>query len=318
MRDSPASASERRLMAPGLPCEVVVAGCIGIDTNVYLQGEDIDWTVEANFTRNLDSVGQAGGCSARAFKRLGRRTAFMGAVGDDAHGAWVRRALEGEGIEALFLVDPLGTHRSVNLVFPDGRRKNFYDGRGQMSVEPDLDVCRAWLRGARLLHAQLENWCRHLLSVARELGVLVSVDLQDVVTLDDPYRREFLDLADVVFFSTVNFPEPRAVVEGWLRDRPHRVVVGGMGARGAILGVEGAVEHFAPLDHPGLAPVVDTNGAGDALAAGFLCAWAFEGCRPVDALRRAQASARIACTQRADQKVFATREEVEGVLRLCS
>lgn len=121
---------------------------------------------------------------------------------------------------------------SVNLVFPDGRRKNFYDGRGQMDAEPDLERCRAWLRGRRVLHAQLENWCRRLLPLARRLGVLVSVDLQDVVTLDDPYRREFLDLADVVFFSTVNFPEPEAVVEGWLEKRPNRVVIGGMGARG--------------------------------------------------------------------------------------
>lgn len=45
--------------------EVVVLGNVGIDTNVYPYGEAIDWSVEANFTENLDYIGQAGGYAAR-------------------------------------------------------------------------------------------------------------------------------------------------------------------------------------------------------------------------------------------------------------
>ena len=55
--------------------EVVVVGNVGVDTNVYLPGVDIDFSVESNFTQNIDYVGQAGGYSARGFAQLGRKTA---------------------------------------------------------------------------------------------------------------------------------------------------------------------------------------------------------------------------------------------------
>ena len=78
-------------------------------------------------------------------RRLGLRTAFVGALGDDPMGDFIRRELAGDGIEALLFPDPLGTHRSVNFMYPDGRRKNFYDGKGQMDVTPDLAACRRLL-----------------------------------------------------------------------------------------------------------------------------------------------------------------------------
>jgi sugar/nucleoside kinase (ribokinase family) len=293
------------------PFDVVVAGCIGVDTNVFLRGEDVDWRVEANFTEDLDYVGQAGGCSSKAFRRLGFRTAFLGSVGDDFQGAFVRDELRREGIDALLFRDPLGTHRSVNVMYRDGRRKNFYDGKGQMEVEPELGACREWLRGARVLHAQLENWCRRLLPIARELGVTVAADLQDVVTLEDPYRREFIELSDILFFSTVNFPEPEPAVARLLAGRPGKIVVGGMGAAGAILGTGEGISRFPAIQAGG--QVVDTNGAGDALAVGFLSALLFDRLPPEEALLRGQLAARIACSQKGGVKLFATRGQIDAL-----
>jgi len=133
------------------PDRVVVIGNAGIDTNVYLPGADIDFRVEGNFTANLDTVGQAGGYSARGYAALGWPTAFIGHVGDDYHGRCVRQTLAADGIDlsALF-TDPRGTARSVNIMYRDGRRKNFYDGKGHMGLRVDLDRCRAVLSGARL------------------------------------------------------------------------------------------------------------------------------------------------------------------------
>jgi acarbose 7IV-phosphotransferase len=77
------------------PLDVVVVGGAGVDSNVYLQGEDIDWSVESNFTRNVDCVGQAGGYASRLFARLGVRTGYLGPVGDDHNGGFLTRpALE--------------------------------------------------------------------------------------------------------------------------------------------------------------------------------------------------------------------------------
>lgn len=65
------------------PCHVVVIGNVGADSNVYLHSADIDWSVEANFTEDLDYVGQAGGYASRGYAQTGRRTTFIGHIGDD-------------------------------------------------------------------------------------------------------------------------------------------------------------------------------------------------------------------------------------------
>src|SRR5512139_3247237 len=126
--------------------DVVVIGNVGIDTNVYLHGEDIDFTVEANFTENLDYIGQAGGYASRGYAQLGQKTAFIGYVGDDYSGRFIREEFTGDGIDttALF-VDPAGTSRSINFMYRDGRRKNFYDGKSHLHLQPDLTACRAVL-----------------------------------------------------------------------------------------------------------------------------------------------------------------------------
>lgn len=291
--------------------EVVVAGCIGLDTNVYLYGGDIDFSVEANFARDVDCVGQAGGYSALGFAGLGRRTAFTGSVGRDWQGEAVRRELERAGVEALLFEDPVGTHRSVNLMYRDGRRKNFYDGKGQMEVKPDLGACEALLARARLVHVHLEDWCRRLLPLARTHGVVVSCDLQDVVALEDPYRRDFVEQADILFFSTVNHPEPEGAIAYLRQGRPERVVVGGMGARGCVVGSAEGVRYFGPVELEG--PVVDTNGAGDGLAVGFLTSYVLEGRGLEESVLRGQLVARHTCGQRAGEKRPLSAQRLEDL-----
>jgi acarbose 7IV-phosphotransferase len=298
----------------GRDLDVVVVGNVGIDTNVYPYGDEVDWSVEANFTRNLDCVGQAGGYASRGYARLGRRTAFLGYVGDDFSGRFVREELAGDGIDlSAVFVDPAGTSRSVNIMYRDGRRKNFYDGGSHMTLSPDLDRCRDVLARARLAHFHLPNWARRLLPVARELGLVVACDLQDVVSLPDAYRQDFIDGADVLFFSAVNHADPTPLVQELRARRPGRLVVAGMGARGCALGTGDGVRFFPPASLD--IPVVDTNGAGDALAVGFLDAWALQGLPPEEAVRRGQLAARFACGIRASSAGLVTRAELERLAR---
>lgn len=297
-----------------IPPEVVVIGNAGVDTNVYLSGGDIDWSREANFTENLDCVGQAGGYAARGYARLGKRTAFLGHVGEDLAGELVRKVLQADGIDlrGLFL-DPTGTARSVNLMYRDGRRKNFYDGKGHAALKPDLHLCRTVMSGARLAHVNIPDWARHLLPLAKELGLTVACDLQDVVDPGDPYRQAFIQHADILFFSAANHADPSPLIQAFLKDRPHRIVVSGMGARGCALGTREGITFSPPepLDRP----VIDTNGAGDALAVGFLTSHVLEG-RPLqESLRRAQIAARHACSLKGTSSGLITAAELEAHLR---
>jgi sugar/nucleoside kinase (ribokinase family) len=294
-----------------LSSEIVVIGNVGVDTNVYLPGQDIDFSVESNFTENLDYVGQAGGYASRGFVRLGVRIAFVGYVGDDHNGRLVRETFSEDGIDtsALF-VDPAGTARSINFMYQDGRRKNFYDGKDHMNLSPDIEACRAVLKGAQLAHFNIPNWAHLLLPVARELGLTISCDIQDITSTGDPYRRDFIDYADILFFSASNYQDPAPLISDFLRENPEQIIVVGMGERGCALGTKDGTSYFPPVHMT--APVIDTNGAGDSLAVGFLSSHVLGGKSLTESIWRGQIAARYTCTLRASSSQLIDRQQLNA------
>jgi sugar/nucleoside kinase (ribokinase family) len=280
------------------PFDVAVVGNVGIDTNVYVPGADIDFTVESNFTQNLDYVGQAGGYAARGYAQLGYKTAFIGALGDDYHGRFVRQEFAADGIDtSVVFTDPTGTGRSVNFMYRDGRRKNFYDGKAHMTLEPPLEACRTILARCRLAHFSIPNWARRLLPLARELDLAIACDLQDVISAADPYRRNFVEQADILFFSDANQPDPAALAQTYLQQNPSQIIVAGLGPKGCLLATSSGIQHFGPVEIG--EPVIDTNGAGDGLAVGFLSSYVLEGYSLEESVQRGQIAARYTCTQKA-------------------
>lgn len=296
------------------PFDVVVVGSVGIDTNVYPYSGDIDFSVEANFTENIDYIGQAGGYASRGYNRLGKRTAFIGHVGNDHSGKYIAETLSKDGIDISgMFIDPMGTARSVNFMYGDGRRKNFYDGKGHMDILPDVDKCRELFRGAKLAHFNILNWTRHLLPVARSEGVVVAVDIQDVVDVNDPYRQDYIAQSDILFFSAVNFPDPTPVINTFRERNPGVTMIMGMGAKGCALSTVEGTRFFDPVEMD--RPIVDTNGAGDGLAVGFLTSHILEGYSLEESITRGQINARYSCTLRANTDDLLTMEGLDGYYR---
>jgi acarbose 7IV-phosphotransferase len=285
--------------------DVVVVGAAGIDTCVYLGDDGVDLSRDGSFTDNRDGVGQAGGYAARGYAALGYSTAYIGAIGDDEAGAMLRHGLTAEGIDlSACFVDPAGTARSVNLMHRDGRRTGFYDGRGNPTVVPDRRTVEQVLAGSRLVHVNIPNWARQVLAPARATGATVVCDLQDVYSADDPYRADFIAGADVVCFSTANTGEPEPFMRALWQRRPDLIMLAGMGSNGCSVGIDGQVRHFTipPSD----LPVLDTNGAGDALAVGFATAL-LDGLSIEAAVDRGQRAARLTCSQRTPKHEFLRR-----------
>lgn len=287
--------------------QVVVVGNIGIDTNVYFHGNGPDFSVEANFTRNIDLVGQAGGYASRGYTCLGYQTAFVGYVGADFAGDHIRKTLERDGIDTRgMLNDPEGTSRSINFMYADGGRRNFYDGKGHMHLEPPLEQLTRILQGARLAHFNIPNWARKLLAAARSACACIACDIQDVVDVHDPYRLDFINNADFLFFSAVNQADPGFLIGQYLEINPNLVILSGMGSRGCAFGNRDGISYFPAVEMD--LPVVDTNGAGDMLAVGFLTAHLLEGRGLEESIRRGQIAARYKCAQMASSDNLITRE----------
>jgi sugar/nucleoside kinase (ribokinase family) len=112
-----------------------------------------------------------------------------------------------------------------------------------------------------------------------------------------------------LFFSAANQADPTPLIEGFLDAKPDQIVISGMGARGCGLGTQHGIRFFQAVMME--APVIDTNGAGDSLAVGFLTGYVLDGYSLDDSIRRGQIAARYTCTQKASSSTLITPDELE-------
>lgn len=163
---------------------------------------------------------------------------------------------------------PGGTRRAVNLVGPDGRRCSLYDSsRDQDGGELPAETVRALARASHHAHVSISGPCAAALPVLREAGVSVSTDLHDWDGVN-PYHEPFAHAADVVFLSAAALADPEKTMRRIAERGRAEAVVATAGADGAYHLVDGVLSRIPAVPPP--APVVDSNGAGDAFAAGYL------------------------------------------------
>ncbi|GAA3387174.1 sugar kinase [Streptomyces roseoviridis] len=291
---------------PGPDIDVLVLGGAGVDTIVYVPELPLPYADSHMIRPGIETrAGQTGDFVALGLHRLGLRTHHLDLVGADPEGDLVRALHRDQGIPLTEVRQPAGTKRAVNLVGPDGRRLSLYDAtRGHDDDRLPPHTVKALAARSRHAHVSLTQPCAHTLPLLREAGVTISTDLHDWDG-SAAYHQSFAFAADIVFLSTTALDDPeRTLREIAVRGRAS-VVVGTAGAAGALLltGPDEDLHHVPAVTPPG--PVVDSNGAGDAFAAGFLYAW-LAGADPVTCALHGTVAGAFACT------VPATRTEAIG------
>jgi ribokinase len=203
---------------------------------------------------------------------LGEPARFVGKQAEDAAGTLVRSMVERRGVE---LAGPRAEGKTgvvVSLVGADGDRTMATD-RG---IAPELredELEPAWFEGCRWLHLSgyslladpIAGAALAAARLAREGDGRVSVDLSSwsAIRARGPqvFRASLEELAPDVVFAN----EPEWELVGGAYGLGETAVVK-QGSRGVVvLGPGGREEHTAIGSE-----VVDTTGAGDALAAGFI------------------------------------------------
>ncbi|MFG3579057.1 carbohydrate kinase family protein [Micromonospora chersina] len=274
--------------------DLLVIGGLGVDIRAQVPALPLPATDSLAVPPIELRIGNTGAGVALAAHALGLRVALVDVLGADPAGDVVRTALARTSVRALLADAPAGTRRSVNMVDPAGRRMSLYDPRPWSGPAPFAEAELAGLvREARHVHVSIMDWARDALPALRAAlgaGVSLSTDLHDWDG-DNDYHRPFADAADLVFVSDVRLGDRAGKLAAGLA--PRTVLVTG-GAAGATLHGPDTPPVRVPATTPPAA-VVDTNGAGDAFAAGLIAA-RLRGATPLDAARYAARVAAAACT----------------------
>ncbi|MGV9214368.1 adenosine kinase [Micromonospora sp. RB23] len=251
--------------------DVLVLGGAGVDTIVYVPQLPLpfadSYLVPAIETR----AGQTGDFITLGLHALGLRTHHIDVVGDDREGDLVRALHRDRGIPLTDVPLPAGTRRAVNLVGPDGRRLSLYDSSrsGADDRLPAETVARL-AAASRHAHVSITYPCAFAIPALREAGLTISTDLHNWDGVE-PYHEAFAHSADLVFVSAAALSDPERTMRRIMERGRARLVVATAGADGAYLLADGEITHIPAVTPP--APVLDSNGAGDAFAAAFLFGW---------------------------------------------
>jgi sugar/nucleoside kinase (ribokinase family) len=232
----------------------------------------------------------SGGCAgntAAGIAAFGGKAAFVGQVAEDQLGAFYRHDLTAAGVEFTTPASAIGvpTARSMILVTPDGHRTmNTFLGAAQHLPASALDEQQ--IRDAAAIYLEGYLWDPETpryamikaIDVAREAGRKVAFSLSDTFCIER-HRDGFNALIeggkiDLLFANQAEIemlagvPHLDSAVEA-VRGKVETLVVT-RGEHGALAARSG---ERADVPAEPVGEVVDTTGAGDLFAAGFLAGY---------------------------------------------
>jgi sugar/nucleoside kinase (ribokinase family) len=246
---------------------------------------------ESLYAARVEPTIVSGGSAANTIVGIGSfgvKGAYIGKVKNDALGGHFTHDIRALGVDfsTSHATDGPATGRCFVYVTPDGERTmNTYLGASTFLSPPDVD--EALVRGAGIIYLEGYMWDRPAAKsafqkaarIAHEAGNRVALTLSDSFCVGR-FRAEFLDLmrsglVDTIFSNTeevLSLYETSDFAAALSALRAEGVLgVVTRSEKGAIV-LDGQETHEAPA-FP-VSRVVDTTGAGDLFASGFLAGMA--------------------------------------------
>jgi sugar/nucleoside kinase (ribokinase family) len=219
-------------------------------------------------------------------------TRFVGRVGDDATGQRLVTDLAERGVEVA--VQRAGRTGTVVVVVDAVGERTMFNDRGASAELDEVDP--SWLVDAAILHVPAYGLAAEPMRssiidaarVVRDAGGMVSVDVSAVSLVEAIGPRRFHELIDLIVPGIVlaNREEAEALDLLEMPPTSGRLHVVKDGPRPAVI-VRSDSGRVETVEVPAVTvrDVVDTTGAGDAFAAGYLAS-TIGGDDPVSACRQ--------------------------------
>jgi sugar/nucleoside kinase (ribokinase family) len=229
-----------------------------------------------------------GGSSANTLAgvcALGGTAVFLGKIGDDDHGGVYEQKTLEHGVESkLSRHDTEGTGHAITFITPDSER-TFATHLGAAVHFRREDVFEDDIEKSKILHIEgyqledpaLKETCIHAMKFAKWNGVKVSIDLADPALVGRnvaALKELVLEYADIVF---VNELEAKAFTGKGELEALHEIydmcetAIVKLGERGSLIKADDTFYRVEAYE----TEVDNTNGAGDAYAAGILYSIAY-------------------------------------------
>ncbi|MEC8333483.1 MAG: adenosine kinase [Verrucomicrobiota bacterium] len=251
---------------------------------MVLVNEDVISELIASLpTTPVTAPGGSAGNTLFALARMGASCSYLGKIGSCKEGVFYRDSFAKLGGDITrFKTGSVPNGRCLSLVTPDGERTMRTDLGAALSLSPD-EISAADFVGCT--HAHIEGYLLFneslmykVIESAKEAECTISLDLAsfEVVNATKNILPEILrDYVDIVFANE----EEGAAFTGISDDYPAialklaelcEISAVKLGAHGSYIANNRNVEKIESIP---AARVVDTTGAGDLWAAGFLFGW---------------------------------------------
>ncbi len=245
--------------------------------------------------RTRRSTGGAAGNTISALAKLGAQPGFIGKVGNDEVGTYFKRSMKRLGVEAHLLNGELPTGIASTFVSPDGER-TFATYLGAAATLHAEDLTRDMFVGYTYLYIegyllQDHELILRAMQLAKEAGLQICLDMASYNVVKE--ERDFFDLlitqyVDIVF---ANETEAEAFTgkspKEALNDIASKCSIAVVKARKEGSYIKRGTESIQ-VSAPAVKKVVDTTGAGDFYAAGFMygltCGYSFEKCAQISSI----------------------------------
>ncbi len=244
----------------------------------------VDTTLQTEISKSVAglpyslSLGGSAGNTIRAMARLGASVGFIGKVGQDTTGDFFVQALENLQIQPAVFRGKERSGKCVSLISPDGERTMVTHLGAALELSAP-EIVPALFEGYDCLYiegylVQNHDLIRTAVQTAKACGLQVAIDLAsyNVVAENLEFLRGLVrDYVDIVFANEdeakvfTGEAEPVNALQAISELADLAVVKIGM--RGALIKQGGRVAHVGIM---AAAKRVDTTGAGDFYAAGFL------------------------------------------------
>jgi len=270
--------------------DVVVVGELNPDLILSGDVEPVFGQVEKLVAHASMVIGSSSAIFACGAARLGLNVAFVGKVGKDQFGQFMRDSLSERGVDTTGILTDPATPTGLSVILSKGSDRAILTYPGTMPALKFAEIDQGLLAHARHLHLAsffIQDALRpdvpRLFALARQLGLTVSLD-----TNYDPLETWDGGLLEALRYTNLFLPnetESRRIARkeilleavDWLASRVEVVAVK-CGERGAQL--RSGAHKFSSPSIP--VQVVDTVGAGDSFDAGFVCGylsgWDLERC----------------------------------------